>query len=138
MDIQRHDLGALDNDITLDEIREAVMKAPSEKAPGPDGYIGGFFKSAWDIIKYDLEAAIQEIFNLQSSCWNLLNSANIALLPKKEGAVQINDYRPISLMHSISKILGKILANRLQPHLDNLVSHSQSAFIKGRCIQDNF
>lgn len=50
----------------------------------------------------------------------------------------IGDYRPISLMHSVAKILGKILANRLAPHLDTLVSHSQSAFIKGRHIQDNF
>lgn len=41
-------------------------------------------------------------------------------------------------MHSIAKILGKIMANRLAPHLDSLVSHSQSAFVKGRSIQDNF
>lgn len=81
---------------------------------------------------------MQQLFNRRSSCWNLLNSANIALLPKKEGASQVGDYRPISLMHSIAKIFGKVLANRLAPHLERLVSHSQSAFIKGRCIQDNF
>jgi retron-type reverse transcriptase len=41
-------------------------------------------------------------------------------------------------MHSVAKIIGKVLANRLAPHLDSIVSHSQSAFIKGRSIQDNF
>jgi hypothetical protein len=32
----------------------------------------------------------------------------------------------------------KILANQLAPHLDQLVSHGQSMFIKGRSIYDNF
>jgi retron-type reverse transcriptase len=41
-------------------------------------------------------------------------------------------------MHSVAKILSKILANRLAPHLATIVSPCQSAFIKGRSIQDNF
>jgi hypothetical protein len=41
-------------------------------------------------------------------------------------------------MHSIAKLLVKILANHLAPHLDNLVSLCQSAFIKGRSMHDNF
>jgi hypothetical protein len=42
-------------------------------------------------------------------------------------------------MHSVAKIIGKVLANRLSPHLNKLVSPCQSAFIRGRCsIQDNF
>jgi hypothetical protein len=85
----------------------------------------------WDIIKVDVIAVIKEIFNLRANCWNLLNLANVVLLEKKEGAQVIGDYRPISVMHNIAKILRKILANRLSPHLDQIVSHSQSAFIKG-------
>jgi len=38
----------------------------------------------------------------------------------------------------MAKIMGKLLANRLSPHLNNLVSHSQTVFIKGRSILDNF
>jgi hypothetical protein len=38
----------------------------------------------------------------------------------------------------VAKLLGKIFANRLAPHLDHLVSNCQSAFIKERNIQDNF
>jgi hypothetical protein len=41
-------------------------------------------------------------------------------------------------MNNMAKLLGKILANRLVPHLDRIVSHSHSAFIKGRIIHDNF
>ena len=43
-----------------------------------------------------------------------------------------------SVWHSFAKLITKILANRLAGHLDQMVSTSQSAFIKGRLIQDNF
>jgi hypothetical protein len=62
----------------------------------------------------------------------------VILIEKKEGAHVIGDYRPISIMHSIAKLLAKILSNRLAPHLDRIVSHSQSDFIKERSIHDNF
>jgi hypothetical protein len=58
-------------------------------------------------------AAIKELFNLRAGCWNLLNSANVVLLEKKEGAKTIGEYRPISIMHSVGKIVTEIMANRL-------------------------
>jgi hypothetical protein len=48
------------------------------------------------------------------------------------------DYRPISLMYSVTKIIGKVLAIHLSSHLNQLVSPCQSTFIRGRRIQDNF
>jgi hypothetical protein len=60
------------------------------------------------------------------------------LLPKKEMEEGIGDYHPISLVHSIAKIFSKILASRLAPCLAEMVSSSQSAFVKKRCIHDNF
>uniref|UniRef100_A0A8R7VIM3 Reverse transcriptase domain-containing protein n=1 Tax=Triticum urartu TaxID=4572 RepID=A0A8R7VIM3_TRIUA len=48
------------------------------------------------------------------------------------------DYRPISLIHAIAKIIAKVLSLRLAPHMDELVSNAQSAFIKGRSIHENF
>jgi hypothetical protein len=68
----------------------------------------------------------------------LLNSAFITMLPKMEGADGAADYRPISLIHSFAKLMTKNLANRLGAKLDCLISKTQSAFIKGRFIQDNF
>jgi retron-type reverse transcriptase len=60
------------------------------------------------------------------------------LLPKKDGAESISDFRPISLIHVIPKIIAKAMARRLSPKMDNIVSRSQSAFIKTRTIHDNF
>jgi hypothetical protein len=69
---------------------------------------------------------------------NLHNKANIILIPKKDGAEDIRDFRPISLIHSVAKLITKILALRLAPLMDKLISPCQSAFIKRRSLHDNF
>jgi hypothetical protein len=69
---------------------------------------------------------------------HLFNEANIVLLPKKQDAMTLAEYRPISLINSLIKIITKILANRLSPFMNNLVSYAQNAFIRKRCIHDNF
>ena len=76
--------------------------------------------------------------NLRTTGLHWLNTADVVLLPKKEGAEDISDYRPISLIHAIEKIIAKILAIRLAPHMHKLISNAQSAFIKTRSIHDNF
>jgi hypothetical protein len=50
----------------------------------------------------------------------------------------LGGYRPISLIHSFGKIFAKVLANPFASTLPHLISPNQSAFIKGRQIQDNF
>jgi hypothetical protein len=62
----------------------------------------------------------------------------MVLLPKSSQAVAIKDYRPIVLIHLIGKLISKVLSNRLATQLDKLVHKSQSAFIKGRLLHDNF
>jgi hypothetical protein len=103
---------------------------PSDKAPGPDGFTGAFFKACWGIIKDDVTAAINSLFTLNAQGFEWLNSACIVLLPKKADTMGVTDFRPISLIHSIAKIFSKLLANRLAPRLNSLVSNCQSAFIK--------
>lgn len=52
--------------------------------------------------------------------------------------IEVKDFCPISLIHSFAKIVTKLLVNRLAQRLHSLVSSSQSAFVKGRCIHGNF
>ena len=70
--------------------------------------------------------------------FDLLNSANIILNPKKLYVVRVGDYTPISVIHNIAKIFSKLLANKLASLLEGIVSKCQSAFIKCHYIQDNF
>lgn len=111
---------------------------PVEKAPGPDGYIGCFFRASWETVKETVFAVFQKIYTLNALHLNKINIANIILLPKKDQAMEIAEFRPISLIHNIVKILSNMLSLRLSTYMDNLISISQSAFIKRRTIQDNF
>ena len=67
-----------------------------------------------------------------------INQAHISLLPKKETPLELRDYRPISVVHSVPKLAGKVLARRLQLQIPSLVHSLQSGFIKGRSIIENF
>ena len=65
-----------------------------------------------------------------------LNSTFLVLVPKKGGAEDLRDYRPISLVGGLYKILAKVLANRLKKVVSKVVSSSQNAFVEGRQILD--
>ncbi|GJY69733.1 retrovirus-related pol polyprotein from transposon TNT 1-94 [Tanacetum coccineum] len=69
-------------------------------------------------------------------CLKGINSSFIALIPKSQGANMVKDFRPISLIGSIYKIIAKLLANRLVTVLDGLVNEVQYAFIASRQILD--
>jgi hypothetical protein len=133
-----HDLSALDADFTLDEIHDAVKAMPADKAPGPDGFISNFFKSSWELVGPDILLAFQQLADGNFTGLHHLNVSHMVLLPKCADASSMKNFRPISLMHSFAKLFMKVLASRLATRIDDLVGIEQSAFIKGRCIQDNF
>jgi hypothetical protein len=66
-----------------------------------------------------------------------LNSTFISLIPKVSGAVELKDFRPISLVSGIYKIISKVLANRLRVVLSRIISSPHNAFVKGRQILDS-
>jgi len=123
-------LDDLDVPFTIQELSQIIKSLPSEKAPGPDGFIGVFYKKCWEIIKHDLYEAMMGFYNHKTSKMHLFNEANIVLLPKKQDPLNIADYRPISLINSLTKIITKLLATRLAPRMNELVSQAQNAFIK--------
>jgi len=83
-------------------------------------------------------AVFNSFWVLDRRNFHLLNTANMVLLRKVAAPSRLKDYRPISLMHNIRKLVAKALAVRLAPHLPVLIRHDQSTFIRGRSIHDNF
>ncbi|RVW67401.1 LINE-1 reverse transcriptase-like [Vitis vinifera] len=71
-----------------------------------------------------------------SSFLKSLNNTFLVLIPKKSGAEDLRDFRPISLLGGLYKLLAKVLANRLKKVVGKVVSTSQNAFVKGRQILD--
>jgi hypothetical protein len=136
--IPSHNVADLELPFTEDEVWLTIKKLPTDKAPGPDGLTGHFYKSCWSIIKKDIMTTISWVWSRKMVGLTPLNTTYITLLLKKEEAGEPKDFRPISLVHSFAKLLTKMLANRLASRLSQMVSPNQSAFIKGRFIQDNF
>ncbi|GJW35020.1 RNA-directed DNA polymerase, eukaryota [Tanacetum coccineum] len=125
----------MDQLISRDEIKSAVWSCGENKSPGPDGYTFEFFRRYWNFIGPDLCSAVECFFDKGS--FPMGNNASfIALIPKVPDAKYVTDYRPISLIGSVYKVITKVLANRLATVVSDLVSDTQSAFVANRQILD--
>ena len=113
-----------------------VKDMAGDKSPGPDGFSMAFFQKCWDIVKDDVMAALHE-FHAHGNFEKSINATFIALIPKKPGALECKDFRPINLVSGMYKIIAKVLANRLTLVLGKVVSVTQNAFIGGRQILDS-
>jgi hypothetical protein len=63
-----------------------------------------------------------------------LNFGVITLLPKKENATHIQQYRPICLLNVSFKIFTKVTTNRISEVAQKIIRPTQTAFIPGRHI----
>ena len=113
-----------------EEVWSVISRSDGNKAPGPDGFNMHFLKSYWSLIKIEVLKTFETFFE-SGSFGKRLNASFIALIPKRTSALGLNDYRPISLVGCIYKLLAKVLAIRLRAVLDEVVGPNQFSFIKG-------
>lgn len=66
-----------------------------------------------------------------------VNITDITLIPKIANPTLPSQYRPISLCNFSYTSISKVLANRLESYLSEIITPFQSAFVTGRMIQDN-
>ncbi|GJU97813.1 RNA-directed DNA polymerase, eukaryota [Tanacetum coccineum] len=121
--------------ISYKEIKKAFWDCGSNKSPGPDGYTFEFFLKILEYSKSRLDCSVYEFFS-SSKFPQGCNSSFIALIPKIHDVKDVKDFRPISLIGSLYKIIAKILANRLSLVISDLISDVQSAFIFNRQLLD--
>jgi hypothetical protein len=118
---------------TEKEIRDAIFDMDHNKAPGPDGFPAEFYQQFWDVIKGDLMQMFHDLHNGDLPLFSL-NFGVITLLPKTQEASKIQQYRPICLLNVSFKIFTKVATIRVNSVADNIISPSQTAFMRGRNI----
>ena len=106
-----------------------------DKASGPDGFTIAVFQDCWDVIKEDLVRMFAK-FHRSGIINQSTNASFIVLLPKKSMSKKISDFRPISLITSLYKIIVKVLSGRLRGVLHGTIHSTQGAFVQGRQILD--
>lgn len=95
-----------------------------------------FFVWGWDFIHPILMEALGQVWE-HRSLGRILNESLLTLIPKTQAEESILNWRPISLLTTVYKIVTKAMAHRIGPFMDSWVSMEQRGFVIGRCILDN-
>ncbi|MGL5732989.1 MAG: RNA-directed DNA polymerase [Metamycoplasmataceae bacterium] len=126
-----------DAKISLQELENALQALSSDKSPGSDGLTANFYKFFWDSIKFLLFKALTEV----TECLSLSHTMKqgvIILIPKPGKDPKILDnLRPITLLNNDYKLLAHIYSNRLKSGLSQIISNTQSGFMRGRSSHNN-
>jgi hypothetical protein len=88
------------------------------------------------VVKGDLIVVFEE-FHARGKFVKSINSTFISLIPKIQGAKEIKDFHPISLVDGFYKIISKVLSNKMRRVMARIISKPQNAFVKERQILDS-
>lgn len=123
----------LEVEFTEIEVLDSLNMCNGDKAPGLDGFNMKFLQDFWHVIKSEMMDIFRE-FRESNKFVKSLNTAFLVLIAKKKGAKDIKDFRPISLVGCMYKLIAKVLANRLFRVLGEIIGDCQHAW----WVEDRF
>ncbi|XP_060211916.1 uncharacterized protein LOC132639487 [Lycium barbarum] len=93
-------------------------------------------KTCWDIIGLDVYKMVVAFFQGHTLPKSVTHT-NLVLLPKKELIQSYSNLRPISLSNFFNKVMSRVVHDRLESVLPQLISINQAGFVQGRSIIEN-
>ena len=132
--ISRQEAENLEIPFFEEEVHSTLMDMNGDNAPGPNGFTVAFWQNCWEFVKEKVMEMFKE-FHEPSSFLKSLNTTFLVLIPKKGGAEDLGDFRPISL-EGLYKLMAKVLANKLRKVIGKVVSPDQNVFVMGKQILD--
>ena len=103
-----------------EEVRKVLYQMLPSKSPSPDGMSPFFFQKFWHIVV--TEAVLSILYS--GHFLSKMNFTHILLIPKKKEPQSMSDYRPISLSNVISRLVSKVLPNRVKTILPYTISNA--------------
>ena len=129
--LNQEEIENINRPITSTEIETVIKNLPTNESPGPDGFTGKFYQTFREELISILFKIFQNIAE-RGTFPNPFYEATITLTPKGDKDVtKKENYRSLSLMNIYAKIRNKILANRIQQHINRIIHHDQVGFIPG-------
>ena len=122
--------------VTIQECTVAIDKMKQNKSPGLDGITVEFYQAFWPLLGNFLIGVYNESYQ-RGSLPESQRMAVLLFIFKKGDEEKIENYRPISLTNVDYRILAFTLAQRMQKIVGTMISHDQSAYIKGRYMGTN-
>ena len=120
-----------ENEIQKAEIEEAIKKLKKGKSPGVDNIPGELIQAGGDFMTTALLHICNKIFIKKTWPENWTKSLVITL-PKKGDLKLCNNYRTLSLISHPSKVLLRVILNRLKHQASEIISEEQAGFMSGR------
>lgn len=136
LEIEETMLASLGVPVDNEEIRNTIFQMSPCKALGIDGLPACFYQTQWSIVGDSLCETIKSIFN-DGVVPETVNKTLLVLIPKNDHPSSFKFYRPISLCTVTYKTITKLIVNRLQHLLPDLIGPHQTSFVPGRHITEN-
>ena len=115
--LNQEEIENLNTPITSTEIETVIRNCPANKNPGPDSFTAELYQK----FREELTPILLKLFQKTAEEGKLPNSfyeVTITLIPNQTNMPpKKENHRPITLMNIDTKILNKILANRIQQHI---------------------
>lgn len=127
---------SLEQQVSLEEIKNALCQFSKDKSLGPDGWPCEFYLHFFDILGEELLQMV-EYSRMEGYMSRTLNSTFLTLIPKVDRAKSFGDFRPIALCNLAYKLMTKIITNRLKPKLEDFLSRELFGFLGNRQILDD-
>ncbi|CAF2133571.1 unnamed protein product [Rotaria magnacalcarata] len=118
-------------DILYSEVNQAIQSLKSNKSPGPDGITAEMIQAGGEQLIHQIHALCNKAWN-QGAIPKEWGKSILVPIPKKRDLNECSNYRTISLINHMSKILSIILLNRLKYRLDPYLAEEQAGFRKDR------
>jgi hypothetical protein len=125
----------INGNFSVQELDAAVRDSSSATASGPDGIGNACIKKIWPYIRIPL-TNYANCCHTKGVLTDNFRTASIKLIPKKGDKSKIENWRPISLLNCLYKIISKAINNRLKKISNRILSRAQKGFTGGKYIQE--